>query len=319
MFCFVWMHKTKNNRRASLRKIISNINLSKAEEVLKSKYKYTPDKPGRPPISPTGIFLSFILMFLRMESYRDYHAFLEKNIFWRRTLHFKQTPDISNFTHFLQRIGTDTLEQLFQVVVQQLLDQGFLNLHMIAQDGSILEANLDDSEAGWGWDHIEEKHVYGYKIHVIVDVKTELPITFSITKANVHDSKEFQNLYSKTKNYKTRFPTKIFTADKAFDTTNIRKTLLKDDIQPIIKASKTRIEPKYPPWFLNKHKKRVAVERFFSRFKDYLDLKKLGLYGKKNVILYTYFICIGMLIIGYINQCSGYSPRSIKTFLRKFT
>jgi len=306
-------------RRASLRKIINSLNLSNAEEVLKSKYKYIPGKPGRPPITPTGIFLSFTLMILRMESYRDYHAFLEKHSFWRRTLGFKQTPDISNFTHFLQRIGTDTFEQLLQVVVQQLLDQGFLNLHTIAQDGSILEGNLDDKEAGWGWDHIEEKYVYGYKIHVIVDTKTELPITFSITKANVHDSKEFQNLYSKTKSYKTRFPTRFYIGDKAFDTTNIRKTLLKDDIQPIIKASKTRIEPQYPKRFLEKHKERVAVERFFSRLKDYLDLKKLSIYGKKNVILYTYFICLGMLIIGFINQCSGYSPRSIKTFFRKFT
>ena len=233
----------KYKMRASLRKIISNINLSKTEEVLKSKYKYTPDKPGRPPITPTGIFLSFILMFLRIESYRDYHAFLEKDSFWKRTLGFKKTPDNSSFTHFLQRIGTDTFEQLFQVVVQQLLDEGFLNLHTIAQDGSILEGNLDDHEAGWGWDHIDEKYIFGYKIHTIVDTKMELPVTLKITKANVHDSKEFQTLYPKTKNYKTRFPTRFYIGDKAFDTTNIRKTLLKDEIRPIIKASKTRIEP----------------------------------------------------------------------------
>jgi transposase len=309
----------KKYRRVNLRKIISNINLSEASNILKKYYKHKHGKPGRPPISPTGMFLSFILMFLRMESYRDYHAFLEKDSFWRRTLGFKQTPDISSFTHFLQRIGTDTFEQIFQVVVQQLLDEGFLNLHMIAHDGSILEGNLDDTEAGWGWDHIDEKHVYGYKIHVIIDVKTELPITFSVTIANVHDSKEFQNLYSKTKSYKTRFPTRFYICDKAFDTTDIRMTLLNDDVQPIIKASKTRIEPQYPSWFLNKYKKRVAVERFFSRLKEYLDLKKLGINSKKNVILYTYFICIGMLIIGFINQCFGYSPRSIKTFFRKFT
>jgi len=146
-----------------------------------------------------------------------------------------------------------------------------------------------------------------------------LPITLSVTKANVHDSKEFQRLYSETKSYKTRFPTRFFTADKAFDTCNVRMTLLKDNAQPIIKASKTHIEPQYPKWFLDKYKKRVAVERFFSRLKEYLNLKNQGIYGKKNLILYIYFICIGMLIIGFINQCFGYSPRSVKTFLRKFT
>ncbi|MGF3585331.1 MAG: transposase, partial [Thermoplasmatota archaeon] len=122
-----------------------------------------------------------------------------KDSFWRRTPGFKQTPDISSFTHFLNRIGTDTFEELFQVVVQQLLDHGFLNLHTIAQDGSILEANLGDKEAGWGWNHIQEKHVYGYKIHTIVDTKTELPITFSVTKANVHDSTQFNRLYQEKK------------------------------------------------------------------------------------------------------------------------
>ncbi|MEM4257929.1 MAG: transposase [Candidatus Thermoplasmatota archaeon] len=93
------------------------------------------------PLSPTGMFLSFILMFLRMESYRDYQAFLEKDQFWRRQLHFKQPPDIGSFTNFLKRIGISTFKQLFTHIVQQLLDQGFLNLHMIAQDGSILQAN----------------------------------------------------------------------------------------------------------------------------------------------------------------------------------
>jgi len=309
----------KNYRRVNLRKIIANINLSEARDVLKSKYKYTSGKPGRPPLSPIGMFLSFIIMFIRIESYRDYQAFLERDKFWRRTLGFKETPDIGSFTHFLQRIGTDTLEQLYQSVVQQLINEGFLNLHFIAQDGSLLEGNLDDKQAGWGWDHIEEKYVYGYKIHVTIDVNTELPITFSITKANVHDSKEFHRLYSNTKTLKTRFPTRFFTGDKAFDTIVIRKALLKDEVQPIIKPSKIRIKPYFPEWFLEKYKKRVAVERFFSRLKEYLDLKKQRIYGKENVILYTYFICIGMLIIGFINQCFGYSPRSIKTFLRKFT
>ena len=308
-----------SNRRASLRKTLSILDLSEAEKVLKSKYKYTSGKPGRPPISPKGLFLSFSIMFLRMESYRDYHAFLEKDKFWRRTLGFKKTPDIGNFSHFLQRIGNDTFEQLFQVVVQQLLDEGFLNLHFVAQDGSILEGNLDDKQAGWGWDHIKEEYVYGYKIHVIVDVHTELPVSISVTKAGAHDSTQFQRLYSDTKSYNTRFLTRFFTADKAFDSAGVRATLLRDHIQPIIKASRTRIKPKYPRRFLKKYVKRVSVERFFSRLKEFLDLKKLNIYGKNNVLIYSYIIIIGMLLMGYINQRFGYSPRSVKTFLRKFT
>lgn len=306
-------------RRASLRKTINNIDLSEAERVLKSKYKYTPDKPGRPPLSPIGMFLSFTIMFLRMESYRDYHAFLEKHKFWRRQLGFDNVPDIGSFSNFLKRIGTSDFKQLFTIVVQQLLDEGFLNLHTIAIDGSILEANVDDSEAGWGWNHIQEKYVYGYKIHVTVDVNTELPVTLNVTKAGVHDSKEFQGLYQNIKDYKTRFPTRFYIADKAYDSSSIRKTLFRDNVTPVIKASKTRIKPKYTISFLKKYIKRVSVERFFSRLKEFLDLKKLQIYGKNNVLIYSYIIIIGMLLTGYINYVCGFSPRSVKTFLRKFT
>ena len=309
----------KKTRRVSLRKIIKNLNLSDAEEVLESKYKYAPGKPGRPPLTPIGMFLSFTIMFLRMESYRDFHAFLEKDKFWRRTLGFKRTPDIGNFSHFLNRIGVQTFEQLFQSVVQQLINEGFLNLHMVAQDGSILEANPDDPEAGWGWDHIKEEFVYGYKIHVTVDVNTELPVTLSVTKAGVHDSKEFHRLYTNVKSYKTRFPTRFYTADKAFDSSSIRTPLLRDEVQPIIKASRVNIKPHYSQEFLEKYKKRISVERFFSRLKEFLDLKKLGIYGKNNVLIYSYIIITGMLLTGYINSMFGFSPRSVKTFLRKFT
>lgn len=309
----------KKHRRASLRKTLSILDLSEAKGILESKYKYTPGKPGRPPLSPTGMFLSFTIMFLRMESYRDYHAFLDKHSFWKYYLGFKDVPDIGSFSHFLKRIGVETFESLFQVVVQQLLEQGFLNLHTIAQDGSILEANLDDPEAGWGWDHIKKEYVYGYKIHVDVDANTELPVTLSVTKAGVHDSKEFQRLYSNLKRYKTRFPTRFFIADKAYDSSKIRKTLLGDNVMPVIKASKTRIKPRYSEKFLERYAKRVSVERFFSRLKEFLDLKKLGISGKNNVLIYSYIIIIGMLLIGYVNHVFGFSPRSVKTFLRKFT
>ena len=174
-------------------------------------------------------------------------------------------------------------------------------------------------KAGWGWDHIKEEYVYGYKIHVIVDVHTELPVSISVTKAGAHDSTQFQRLYSDTKSYNTRFPTRFFTADKAFDSVGIRATLLRDHVQPIIKASRTRIKPKYQRRFLKKYVERVSVERFFSRLKEFLDLKKLNIYGKNNVLIYSYIIIIGMLLMGYINQRFGYSPRSVKTFLRKFT
>jgi transposase len=308
----------KTKRRVRLRKLLSNLDLSEIEARLYETYHYEKGKPGRPPQSPTGLFLCFILMFLRLESYRDFHAFLEKESFWRRYLGFSKTPDIGTFSHFLKRIGEPLFEELFHQIVQQLFNQHFLSRHCIAIDGSIIEANLDDTQAGWGWDHIKKEYVYGYKIHAIVDTKTELPIALYFTKANVHDSKAFTPLYQQVKSCDSRFHIVFFLADKGYDSSKIRQTLIHDEVQPIIKMSKTRIKPQYPPWFLKKYRKRTSVERFFSRLKTYLDLKRLNIRGINQVKLVSYLISIGMLLIGYINDKTGCSPRSIKSFIRRW-
>jgi transposase len=308
----------KTKRRVRLRKLLSNLDLSEIEERLYEKYQYKKGKPGRPPQSPTGLFLCFILMFLRLESYRDFQAFLEKEQFWRLYLGFSKTPDIGTFSHFLKRIGEPLFEESFNQIVQQLINQHFLTRQIIAIDGSIIEAKPDDKQASWGWDHIKKDYVYGYKIHVIVDTKTELPLALFFTKANVHDSQAFTSLYTKVKSYNSRFRIVSFLADKGYDSTKIRQTLLNDDVQPIIKMSKTRIKPHYPIWFQEKYSRRTSVERFFSRLKTYLDLKKLNLNGITQLKLASYLISIGMLIIAFLNSKTGCSPRSIKSFIRRW-
>ena len=308
----------KRQRRVSLRKLLSNLDLSGIETRLYEKYQYKKGKPGRPPQSPTGLFLCFILMFLRLESYRDFQAFLEKEDFWRRYLGFFKTPDIGTFSHFLKRIGEPLFEELFNQIVQQLLNQHFLSRHCVAIDGSIIEAKLDDTQASWGWDHIKEDYVYGYKIHVIVDTKTELPLAFYFTKANVHDSQAFNPLYTQVKSYDTHFRIVSFLADKGYDSSKIRQVLLLDKVKPIIKVSKTRIKPQYPAWFKEKYRKRVSVERFFSRLKTYLDLKRFNIKGITQLKLVSYLISIGMLLIAYLNSKTDCSPRSIKSFIRRW-
>jgi transposase len=305
-------------RRVTLRKLLSNLDFSEIEARLYEKYQYKKGKPGRPPQSPTGLFLCFILMFLRLESYRDFQAFLEKEQFWRRYLGFSKTPDIGTFSHFLKRIGEPLFEELFNQIVQQLLKNHFLSRHCIAIDGSIIEAKPDDKQASWGWDHIKECYVYGYKIHVIIDTKTELPLVFFFTKANVHDSQAFNPLYTQIQSYDTRFRIVSFLADKGYDSSKIRQVLLHDKVKPVIKVSKTRIKPQYPTWFQKQYSKRTSVERFFSRLKTYLDLKRLNLQGITQLKLVTYLISIGMLLIAYLNSKTGCSPRSIKSFIRRW-
>jgi len=45
----------------------------------------------------------------------------------------------------------------------------------------------------------EKANFYGYKLHVITDAETELPIAVTIAPANRHDKKFFHLLYNKIK------------------------------------------------------------------------------------------------------------------------
>lgn len=153
---------------------------------------------------------------------------------------------------------------------------------------------------------------------MIVDTKTELPLPCYFTKAHVHDSKAFTPLYHQVKSYDTRFRIISFLGDKGYDSSRIGQMLLNDEVQPIIKASKTRIKPQYPSRFLKKYSKRTSVERFFPRLKTYLDLKRHNIRGIPQVKLVSYLISIGMLLIAYLNDQIGCSPRSIKSFMRQW-
>ena len=45
----------------------------------------------------------------------------------------------------------------------------------------------------------EKANFYGYKLHVITDAETELPVAVTIAPANRHDKKFFHPLYNKIK------------------------------------------------------------------------------------------------------------------------
>lgn len=50
-----------------------------------------------------------------------------------------------------------------------------------------------DLDARWGYRDVD-KPFFGYKLHILIDIKPELPIAFRVTPGNVHDSQEYLNL-----------------------------------------------------------------------------------------------------------------------------
>jgi IS5 family transposase len=46
-----------------------------------------------------------------------------------------------------------------------------------------------DRDASWTWDNHREKYVYGYKVHVVTDSNSGLPVMLIITKAGYRENK----------------------------------------------------------------------------------------------------------------------------------
>jgi len=89
-------------------------------------------------------------------------------------------------------------------------------------------------EDGTLWEKVVK--CFGYKLHLIVDSKYELPVAYEVTKASSSDVKEGEALVNKLIEQTPEIINrcKYFSADKGYDSTAFADILYGKDIHPII-------------------------------------------------------------------------------------
>lgn len=75
-----------------------------------------------------------------------------------------------------------------------------------------------------------EGWIFGYKLHLAVDAELELPLTLTVTPANVHDSIEYTNLLNKLVD--KRIKAEIVIMDAGYDSKKNYLITLAEDIIP---------------------------------------------------------------------------------------
>lgn len=106
----------------------------------------------------------------------------------------KGTPSQSALNRFKHRVGVEGFERLFEELTRRLMKAGVAKGRWIVVDSSAVDAYFHrDPDARWGYTDVD-KPFFGYKLHILVDSKSELPIAFRVTPGNVHDSQEYLNL-----------------------------------------------------------------------------------------------------------------------------
>ncbi len=222
-----------------------------------------------------------------------------------KMLGYRDKPAISIFSKVRERSDPQMLYEIYSFVLQGRYKGR--NLRLIAQDSSEVPAHTyKDRDADYGHRTPSKKEqqnmtaepvtsFFGYKIHMISDAETELPLGFFIAPANMHDKMGFGRLIKEIRERFAIVKDAKYLADAAYDSTDVREYLHYHQIKDVIaingrghRKSETPKDPEYG--------KRWAIERIFSRLKEVLGLAKNRFTGIKNVTTHVYSCLIAYLI-----------------------
>jgi hypothetical protein len=208
----------------------------------------------------------------------------------------------------VRKVSTEILKQLYDTIIHDKFKGRQLKL--MAQDSTHVHAHSQkDKDASFGHrtpskmeqianKEIQKSFVFGYKVHMICDTETEMPLSIVIRPANTNDKKLFKELFHKVK-YNFYFGSVVkFLADAAYDSTDIYKELRRRNVIPLIAINgrghyKSR-KPKDPDYG-----KRWAIERIFSRLKGVCSLGMNRYMGMPMVTVHVYS-CLLAYVLKYL-------------------
>jgi len=270
----------------------------------------------------------------RVPSDRRLALLLKRNRWIARACGFKRkTPSHGLFTQFRHRLGEEGYQRVFSVLVKQLVDGGVVKGEVVALDGTAIKAysqrSLDnktgksDRQARVG--RGRRGFMLGYKVHTACCANSELPLAFTVEPCNMNEKRFIKQLLEKLKRQGIRFETVL--ADAQYDSAKVRNAVREygaESVIPYRKSSKIRNALKVGRDFVvrgvkrlvNLFRKRVCIERVFSRAKEWLLLDHLRVRGLEQAFIHACLSFSAMLAVALtaVRQHEPSLIRSIKHY-----
>jgi len=318
--------RAQEDKTPSLEYLLNNLDLSFLWSKVRSKYSL---HGWVSTFDCNAMFKALLLKEIRrLSSKRKLASFLKKDRRWLRICGFDKPPHHDSFSEFIDRIGVGAFREVFNEMVRQLNDVENIG-RIVAIDSTLFEAYSKDSkskanadpDARWGYSATTKTFVFGYKLHVACDAESELPLTYTLTPANVYDSVEYLNLL---KDLTARgIKPKVVLADAGYDSVaNIRQTFERYGATPIIAMNKRNSKDRFRKYefdlpvdresdeWKNLYRQRGAVERLFSRLKEEMDFKAVKVRGHESVEIHAALSLITMLSVALVAKKTGNSDLS---------
>ena len=282
-------------RLLTLKRLFAKVELASLKQVEAS---YSELGPRHYPV--TACFFALVLMHLMnmpsetmLASYLSVHKDVAEACGFNQGFKRRRgTPSQSALNRFKRRVGVEGFERLFEELTRCLMKAGVAKGRWVVVDSSAVNAYFHhDPDARWGYTDVD-KPFFGYKLHILVDSKSELPIAFRVTAGNVHDSQEYLKLLDDLEEAK---PKRAY-GDAAYDSEALRETSLNlYDIELHTPRNPRRRRGKAKS---NKTFKRMKsiVERAFSRLK-LLRFKDLKVKGFTSAAIHFLLALVTMLVV----------------------
>jgi len=199
--------------------MIRYLNLSRFEDQLFGK-----DTPPQTHGYPRQAFVRALLLKQIMDlDYRELALFLRHYPAYRRACGFESgpVPHFTSFSKFFQKLDPDVMEEIVLTYTRKVLRKLKVPAKLLAIDSTLLRASCNsfdkkaDPDARTGKSSTKGWY-FGYKLHLVVDAHTELPVSWTVTPGNRYDGHEFLPLLRKSMRVVPRRPRAIL-ADKGYD------------------------------------------------------------------------------------------------------
>jgi len=304
--------------------ILSKLNLDDIEKVVKEAY-HKEDSPGRPPRKPMGIFKALIVKRLQqIPSERELCRRLWKGDNFRELcdIEAEEKPyHPSQLSRFKKRIGNRRLQRIMNKLLKELIRGGVISGETVNSDATFVDAysrrdphdnshGKSDPEARVGRDG--KTYGLGYKLHIVTDAKSELPLAMIAAPANDNEKKHAPALFRRAWKVSDH-RIKTFIADSQYSSRKLREQLSACGVKAVIpypanqnkeEADALRVDKYFrthgPSLEKQLYKQRSGVERVNSRQKEQLCLEKHRTRGLERITTHALLCIIAMLLNGVV-------------------
>ena len=228
----------------------------------------------------------------------------------------EQISHHSTFSRFFAKLAKRQYLHLVKDVSRRLVRQHYKTLpafgQRVALDSTTLKGWSNggknpkaDAQAGWsvkkGTQGVKE-YTFGWKLHLLVDCESELPIAANIGPGSVNDAKRASNVLSEARFTTRKFYPRHVLADAGYSSKELFQLIRRQyHAEPIIMVNRShrKLIERFGVWenttsWKALYSQRQAVERAFSRLKGQRSLNHITVRGRMKVTVHCYLALLVM-------------------------